>query len=324
MKTPFVCNVAMCDHSVNVFSSTDSFLPLFAGKGEYIPFIPGWECSTRKIKTPYSLYYYHRKGNSNLIYSPNKKSVRVYGDMRYFSDGQTLAYLIFSLLELERQKHYETTAHLASCSRNGKGIILLGERGAGKTSLLLALCKDYGYKLIANDIAVIGFDKKLNHAYVRDGTKIFGLRHAVAKMHHPDLLKFFPKDVVDSWTTKSFILPREIGVQVENKKISISKIFFCHLYANRNKRFFSKKMTGSWIKVNLYENFSRYVRGSSIIPFLDGSGGSNIGFIPPLDKNNFHKQRVKFINYLVDDLGITYVSSGNLHEICEFINKNLF
>ena len=83
-------------------------------------------------------------------------------------------------------------------------------------------------------------------------------------------------------------------------------------------------MSGSWIKVNLYENFSRYIRGSSLIPFLGGIGGNSIGYIPPLDQLKFHKQRVMLINYLVNDIGITHISGGNLQELCDFIdNKTL-
>ncbi len=323
MKTPFVCNIAMGDRSVNIFSRIDSFLPSFLGRGEYIPFIPGWRCKTKKAKTKYSVTYIPAK-ISNLIYSDNRQLIKVYGESEYFSDGQTLAYLVYSLLEVDRQKNSETTAHLAACSKNGKGIILLGERGAGKTSILLALCRKYGYRVIANDLALLGFDKKHNLIFINDGTKIFGLRHTAAKMHHPDLLKFFPKKIKDSWTTKSFILPQQIGVSIDDKKTKVDKVFFCHLHANKKEHFFDEKMSGSWIKVNLYENFSRYIRGSSLIPFLGGIGGNSIGYIPPLDQLNFHKQRVRLINYLVNDIGITHISGGNLQELCDFIdNKTL-
>ena len=224
---------------------------------------------------------------------------------------------------MDRQKHNETTAHLAACSKDKKGIILLGERGAGKTSILLELCINYGYKLIANDLGLLHFDKKLGCVFINNGTKIFGLRNTIAKMHHPDLLRFFIKDITDSWTTKSFILPDQIDVFVENNKTTIYKVFFCHLYADRNEKIFFNRMFGSWIRINLYENFSRYIRGSSLIPFLDGMDGNSIGYIPSLDQLKFHKQRVEFINYLVNDLGITYISSGNLQQVCNFIDKQL-
>lgn len=324
MKTPFICNISMGGSvSVNIFSRIDSFLPLFLGRGEYIPFIPGWRCATKKAKTKYSIIYIPSK-RSNLIYSGSRLSVKVYGEQEYFNDGQTIAYLVYSLLEVDRQKNNETTVHLTACSKNGEGIILLGERGAGKTSILLALCRKYGYKVIANDLALLSFDKKRNHIFINDGTKIFGLRHTAAKMHHPDLLRFFPEKIKDSWTTKSFILPQEINVFVENKKTIINKVFFCHLHANKEEKFFEGKMLGSWIKVNLYENLSRYIRGSSLIPFLGGIGDNSIGYIPPLDQLKFHQQRVTLINYLVNDLGIIHISGGNLQEMCDFIDNKTF
>ncbi|OGY55426.1 MAG: hypothetical protein A2912_00795 [Candidatus Buchananbacteria bacterium RIFCSPLOWO2_01_FULL_40_23b] len=323
MKTPFVCNISMGHLSVNIFSRINFFLPLFLGREEYIPFIPGWRCTTNKVKTKYSITYIPSK-RSNLVYSKNRQSVKVYGEQEYFNDGQTIAYLVYSLLEVDRQKNNETTAHLAACSKDGKGIMLLGERGAGKTSILLALCRRYGYKIIANDLALLGFDKKRNQIFINDGTKIFGLRHTAAKMHHPDLLRFFSGKIKDSWTTKSFILPKEINVFVENKKMIISKVFFCHLHANKEENFFEGKMSGGWIKVSLYENFSRYIRGSSVIPFLGGIGGNSIGYIPSLDQLKFHQQRVKLINYLVNNLGIIHISGGNLQQMCDFINKETF
>ncbi|MDD2732080.1 MAG: hypothetical protein PHI53_02695 [Candidatus Pacebacteria bacterium] len=314
----FVCNISMRDRSVNVFSSTDAFLPLIE-KGEYIPFIPGWKCSTKKVNTKYSIFYFPGK-EIKLIYSKDKCSIKLYGPLNYFIDGQAIAYLIYSLLELDRQEYNQTTAHLAACSKNGRAVILLGERGAGKTSILLMLCRDYGYKLIANDIALIGFNKQRGKSFIVDGTKIFGLRHTAAEKNHPDLLKLFPKTIKDSWTTKLFISPYEINVQIENKKVVVSSVFFCHLDSGIRKIFLDR-MSGSWIKINLYENFSRYIRGSALIPFLDGKNYSNIGYIPNLDTIEFHQKRINLINYLVNKLGITYISGSDIHKICDIIHK---
>lgn len=84
----------MGDRSVNVFSRVDVFLKYLSGKGKYIPFIPGWKFSKDKINTKYSIFFFPSK-RSNLIYSSDLQSIKVYGNIKYLSDGQTLAYLIY-------------------------------------------------------------------------------------------------------------------------------------------------------------------------------------------------------------------------------------
>ena len=50
-------------------------------------------------------------------------------------------------------------------------ILIFGEKGMGKTSLVLDLCKKYNYSLVANDQVLIQLQN--DEIHVLDGTKIF-------------------------------------------------------------------------------------------------------------------------------------------------------
>jgi hypothetical protein len=318
MKPKFCCKISMGKYAVNIFSDKLDFLPSLKEKGSFIPFIPEWKCdNTMKPDTPALIYQSGAK--TRLKFSLGRGACILQGPIRYFKDGQTIAYLAYALLERERQINSETTIHAAGASYKGRGILLLGERGAGKTSLLLKLCRDYGYKLVGNDLCLLKFDK--NVIKFCGGTKIFGLRQFAVKINHPDLLQYFPKFTKDSWLTKSFITPETLSVDIEKQTLPIYKVFFIHLDSTGEEPIYSEYMTGSWIKCFLYENLSRYIRGSAIIPFLDNQNFRKIGYLPSLDEPNFHKKRVAIINHLIDKIRVRYVSGSHVGTMSKCIHS---
>src|SRR6266566_3250610 len=133
MAQRFVCSAWMGAHAVNIFSDTDAFVEPLRATGRFIPFIPGWYCTETPADTLIRLCFV-QSTNTEVLLSPSSQSLTVYGPSEAFADGEGIAYWAYFLLEIERQRHGETTAHGAACSKAGRGVLLFGERGAGKTS----------------------------------------------------------------------------------------------------------------------------------------------------------------------------------------------
>lgn len=74
-------------------------------------------------------------------------------------------------------------------------------------------------------------------------------------------------------------------------------------------------------RLYLYEELSRYIRGVCI-PIVYGSQFYIGDYLSSLDKPEYHKNRVKFIDWLMKDIGFYFIS-GSMNAICEFINKGL-
>lgn len=315
---PFQCAVGMGRYSVNVFSEYSDFLPFWEGKGvNYIPWIPGWWINHNSTPSEYSIVYVPKE-NSQFNYDEVARQLTVYGRPEEFYDGQALAYLGFWLMEAQRQNDGIVTSHSAALAHGNTGVLIFGERGDGKTSIALTLGRSCGYKLMANDLAMVGYNSEEQNGMICDGTKIFGLRLSAIRGRFPELLYLFPDRSQRSWTTKAFVTPQEIGIEVENDPRPLRKAFMVYIDSTKTDKLSVYKMDDLWIRNYLYENFSRYLRATALVPF-GASSGDFLDYLPSLDTPQFHQKRIQFINNLINDVEIWNVSSGNMNEIRDFI-----
>lgn len=319
---PFQCTIGMGPSSVSIYSERNDFLPYFGGEGKgYIPWIPGWRVDYSPASSGYKIVFIPAD-YPRFEYNAENKKLTVRGETEDFKDGQALAYLGFWLMEAQRQKDSKVTAHAAAMAKDGKGVLILGERGDGKTSTILALGRKYGYRLIANDLAIFGYDNSSREVTLYDGTKIFGLRLSAVRGRFPELLHLFPDLTQRSWTTRAFVLPDQIGVKVENIPQILTKAFMVHLDSTKTDRLSVYRMDDLWVRNYLYENFSRYLRAAAIVAF-GRKTKEFLDYIPSLDDRDLHLKRVELINFLIKNVGILNVSGGNLDEICETIVRKM-
>ena len=319
----FKCCIAMGPHSVNVFSEIEDFLPYFEGKGmAYLPLIPGWKVDYFPSKSGYSIIFIP-DNETRFDYANESNSLTIRGKIEDFKDGQALAYLGFWMMEAQRQRDSMVTCHAAALSASyNNGILLLGERGDGKTSVALALGRNYGYKLLANDLAIVGYNKEVRSATIYGGTKIFGLRLSAIRERFPELLYLFSDQTQRSWTTKATVYPETIGIKVENNPQPLKKAFMVHLDSTKTDKLSIYRMDDLWVRNYLYENFSRYLRATAIVAF-GGKSGDFLDYIQSLDSREFHENRLQLIRHLINNIEIWNVSSGNLNEICETIRASI-
>lgn len=313
-KSTFQCAVYMAEEGINIYSESGRVIELL--KGNFIPFVPEWRIEKRENKKLLRLECVF--ANNQEIKIDENNNFFISGLFEEFSQAHTIPYFIHYILESERAKKGKATIHAAAVSKNKKGILILGKQGSGKTSITLELCRKHGYSLIGNDLVLTGLQDDIGYLY--GGTKIFRVRATTIKDYNKDLENFFGSRYSDEWTRITVIEPDKIQVVTEMSVVPIHAIYYVHLYPPAYD-FVAKEVDRLFSRVYLYQIFSEYIRGSSIIPLI----GKNLRFsdyIPSLDTRDAFEKRIRFINWIINNKNYKYIA-GDLTGICAFIDKNL-
>lgn len=317
---PFRCSVWMGKHSVNVYSEVSNFLPYFEGLGvNYIPSFPGWCINRQPSKSEYSIIYQPRE-EASFEFDQVKKTLKAFGDIEDYKDGQVLAYIGFWLMEAQRQAESMYTMHSSALSIDGKGILLFGHSGSGKTSLLLALGKKYGGEVVSNDLTVVSYDPDVQNMFLVDGTKEIRLRLASIKAKFPNLTKLFPNEGnLSPWDDKVAVYPEDVGMETNREPKPVKSAFLVHLDSNGTEDLVVYQENGISVRYTLYEDMSRIIRGSAISLF--GRQSNILGYIPSLDNPQLHQGRVEAIEFILKKIGLWNISGGDIDQVCETIAK---
>lgn len=313
-ESKFQRSVYMAEEGVNVYSEDNRVADLL--EGDFVPFIPEWRVEKRAGRNLPSLECCF--GKKQEIETDENSNFFISGSFEEFSQSCTLPYFIHYILERERAKKGKATIHAAAVSKNGKGVLILGKQGSGKTSITLELCREYGYSLVGNDLVLTGLQKGTGYLY--GGTKVFRVRATTIKDYNKDLEKFFKPSSNDEWTRITIIRLGEIQVMAERSVVPIQAVYYVHLYPPGHN-FIAKEADKLFSRVYLYQIFSEYIRGSAIIPLV-GKDLRFSDYIPPFDTGDAFAKRIKFINWIIDNKNYKYIA-GELTDICNFIDKNL-
>ena len=302
--------------SCDSFVEIDSDIDLYEMVKDKIDFIDFPEITIEKCNNEKSKYIveYMNSDERILQYKENKAIIKY--PIKEMSDGLTVLFMAYPLLEVNRREKKNLTCHCAGVSINGKGILILGKEGSGKTTLAIELCRKYNAKLIGNDLCVIDYNN-LNSLKLLGGTKYIFLRYESIKRNIPDLLtKFNLQDndnKIDTWTFKKKVFPKDLGIQVQKDEVDIDSIYIVHI--DQEKEFFCKEANSLANILYLNENFSRYIRNTCTAMLKDNN---IINYVPSLDNKEFFDERSELINYLFNNKKIKYLS-GSIEDVSNYI-----
>ena len=312
----FKCSVKICNQGVAILSSDSNFHPDFEGDDKDYKFdIPGWSVTDDYNPTNPSILY-KPDLDVDFFYDPIDKRMFINGPQEHFLNGQALAYLSYWLSEGERQTKRIFSMHSAAVALDGRGVLLIGEKGAGKTTTMMDLSRRYNAELLANDLSVVAHPLD-DLVQIIEGSKRVRLRLGSVKTHFPELTDFFPDLGGSPWETKVLIPPEQLGIRIRNKQADLKEAFLVHLSPDPQESLKIKRMSGLPAFFELYENLSRIIRGSAVSIF--GSDGNILGFIPSLETKETHQNKVALLNHLINDRGIWSISGSNLEEITDAI-----
>lgn len=304
----------MSEEGVNIYSESSRVIELLSG--DFAPFIPEWRVERQEgAALPRLECVFSDKEESK---TEEAGSFFIAGSFKDFAESHTIPYLIHYILESERAKKGKATIHAAAVSKNGKGVLILGKQGSGKTSITLELCRKRGYSLVGNDLVLAGIQN--NAGYLYGGTKIFRVRTTTVKDYNKDLESFLKSGSNDEWTQIAVIEPDKIHVLTEKSIVPIHGIYYVHLYPP-NHGFIVNEVDKLFSRIYLYQIFSEYIRGSAIIPLI-GKDLKFSNYIPSLDTKDAFEKRIGFINWIINNKNYKYVA-GAPADICTFIDQNL-
>ena len=225
-----------------------------------------------------------------------------------------LIYLGYHFFEKQLGAMGICSCHSACVSKDGKATLIVGDAGAGKTSLAFQLCAN-GYKLISNDMTLVGIsneDKLVAYA----GTKFMNLRLLSVQQNMPELLYLFQNNKGDNWTNKISVMAHDIGIDEEYEPTIIENVIFLRL-DSREK--LSVTSGDSWRNnFLLYQNTSSHIRGSAAT-FID-KNGHPIGYIPPMETEETYYKRSYLLNKINKNENYKYVV-GSLPEVVEYVDE---
>lgn len=259
----------------------------------------------------HTIIYYNTDANTGVEVLGNNMVIRYPFNMLSES---ILLYMGYHLLEKQFGEQLKSSCHSACICKNGEATLLIGEAGAGKTSIALNLCENYGFSLISNDMTLIGIEEEKLMAY--GGTKFINLRYLSVEKNLKFLSYLFKSKEIDSWNDKICVLARNIGYNEEYNSIPITNIIFVHLDNNSQKMQVTPADT--WRNnFLLYQNLSSHIRGTAAT-FID-KNGHPIDFIPSFETRETYLNRKQIIDYINSNERYLYVN-GNLEDILNYIN----
>lgn len=276
-------------------------------------FPPIFDCVSFPSNSGYYLIH-HESDEETITISADQKTITAAYPTSCLRGGEALFYLAYPLLESQLQEAGFLTCHAACVCLDGKGILLLGKEGSGKTSTAITLCKDYNARLVGNDQCILGIAN--DQCTVIRGTRFLWLRYESMKRNHPYLMSLFSAITSDGWTTKLAVHPEGIGIGLQSDPVIIVGVYLLHI--DNNQLDMSIENADNLVtKLYLNENFSRYIR-MTCSPVLTGENLEYSAYLPSFDRESYFWKRIDLINTLLYKLGITYLS-GSLAAVSTWI-----
>lgn len=254
-------------------------------------------------------------------YSQGANTAILSGDREDFDDGQATLWSSYWLMEAQRQEKSLFTLHSSVLKIDNKGVVLFGHSGAGKTAVMLDLCRKYNGCVISNDLTVIRHNTISGELEVVDGTKDLRLRLSSVSRNFPDLSKLFHESNLSPWEDKIAVTPEQIGLVSCGNPSKLDAMFEVHLDSKEQDPLLVERAGSIPFLYRLYEDMSRIVKGSAISLFT--SDAEFLGYLPSLDNAGNHNRRVDCINQMVKGVGVVSVSGGNLDQISEVIYSRI-
>jgi len=307
--------------SVNLFTKFDDRkVNLLTNIADLSGMVPGLIVGQSKVENSASLILIESDTKS-LRFDEETTSAILRGSKDDFIDGQAILWTSYWLMEAQRQEKSLFTLHSSALTIDGRGVLLLGHSGAGKTSVMLDLCRKYNGQVVSNDLTIVSHNSASGDINLINGTKDLRLRLSTVLRNFPDLADLFHGTNGSAWEDKISVNPEQLGLVSALEPNKLDAIFEIHLDSKEQDPLLVEKDDGIPFLYRLYEDMSRIVRGSAISVF--SKEAKFLGYMPSLDTEDKHNRRVDCINQMVKKSGIMSVSGGNLGKVSKTIHDIL-
>lgn len=232
-----------------------------------------------------------------------------------------LPYVAYNIAERVRQEDLAMTSlHAASvATTDGRSILILGDKGSGKTLMSLTFGLQHDFGLIGSDLVLA--DHKQGQLFLRAGNQIFDVRQAVIKYYLPELDQPTQRQSSNPYEEKVTLLPEEIGISIGQDKNGLATVVRVNVHPFNDKTVIEKGARRIQEILRLRENASRYIRGVVTPLVMDNMNFE--GNFPSIDTDALVKQRDQMLEQLLDS-NFLYVYGNDPKEIAkEIVNTVL-
>ena len=256
-----------------------------------------------------------------ISYSPDERSLNVSGPIELFDSARALSFLAGHLAgSLGAIKNRRLVIHAAAVysPQNNASSILLGEKGAGKTTLATRLCTEQGFELIGNDQVYVGLNDE-DELITTEGSTWIDIRETAAKAdpYIATLFQIAQRSDLPSWNNKSRLHPEDLGINTHAEESNVSSIFNVRLDKYQPKMY-TALWTGVQRNLILHERVGRQITGQTT-PFQDDLG-NYLGSIPPIELEKTLAVRDDIVRAIIKT-EVTEVFGADSKELAQFIAK---
>ena len=215
--------------------------------------------------------------------------------------------------ELEHRKIYMLHASCVYSKQKNRLIILFGDSGAGKTTVMLDLIKKYDLEYVSNGSTLVEFtpsEIKILGSY-KNGIK---LRASSIREYDNLIFKKYFQDT--SHLIKKEIFPNELGLPLASfNNFNAPTISFYFIKLSRSP-FIINKDINYRISMTLYNDIVRHIKFSEY--YVEVNNKSI--FIPSLDSEELFQSRVSFVNHFLKNDYYGFIH-GTLVDTINFIGE---
>lgn len=231
---------------------------------------------------------------------------------------ERIPHLVYAMTERIRQQEFGiVTVHAAAASKDGQGLLIMGDKGAGKTSLLLSLCLEHGYKVVGNDLVLLQNRESLT---LVAGSHAIDVRDCVKKrFERLKSLDSYNRSNLGPYEIKTRVYPQEVGMEIETSAVPVSRVFRVDAHDLNTQTVCTAEIPIVTELLRLNENLSRYIRGATTP--VEIKEGRIKGYYPSFDTEELGTMRNDMINKLIGKTPYYYISGNNPSDLAVYIDS---
>lgn len=227
-----------------------------------------------------------------------------------------LPYIVYNVSERVRQEVLRMSSlHAAAvATKDGKSLLILGDKGSGKTLMSLTFGLQCEMGLIGNDLILV--NDQGGKIFVRAGNQIFDIRQAVLKYYLPELGNPLLHKEGNPYEEKTTLLPEEIGISIGKDTKGLAAVVRVNIHPYNDSAIIEQGGRRIQEVLRLRENFARYIRGV-VTPLVLGKetmGGS----FPSMDSEELVRNRDAMIEQLLNT-NFLYAYGNNPKDVAKEI-----
>lgn len=227
-----------------------------------------------------------------------------------------LPYIAYNISEKARQEALSMSSlHAAAvATKDGRSLLILGDKGSGKTLMSLTFGLQCELGLVGNDLVLA--NNQSGRIFARAGNQIFDVRQAVLKYYLPELSDSLPHKEGNPYEEKVTLLPEEIGISIGEDTKGVAAVVRVNVHPYNDRTLIEQGARRIQEILRLRENFARYIRGVVTPLVLDGKtmGGN----FPSMDSDDLVRNRDLAIEQLLDS-NFIYAYGNNPRDIANKI-----